>query len=416
MDRDDPAFLNKPRWIKIAEPIGGLAGITDLYIQTAKRGLSIAWFKFGHAPDKTEAICLTPHYRQNSLRVRQGTLPIKAALSPPTSMDEISWSVAGPDGKPTALAEIGGDGVLRATGTGNGHVRVRAVSNGKTAWVDIRVTNQLEENKCNLGGEKLTVDFPVLKYGPGISDHILRKNGTSQQTVYFRAPEKKYDQETFDTLEPGLFEWSLTGLDDQPTQIAAVDQQGLVSALGIKNGLVKVKAVYKNNRDIAAQRVLAVQNQEPKNAFGLVQAEHYDHREPPFDPPSEMPSLFRSALSDTGPAFGPGGNEMGLYLAAEDKTVFCYRDLNLGKGGREFLIRLAARTEAAIEVWSDAVGETEGGRRLAVLGGLQTGSNVTYKTYAAELERSPSGEAVEGIHDVFLKCSGSSRINWFQFI
>lgn len=416
MDRDDPAFLNKPRWIKIAEPIGGLGGITDLYIQTAKRGLSIAWFKFGHARDKTESISLAPHYRQNSLRVRQGTLPIKAVLSPATSMDEISWSVTGPDGRPTALAEIDGDGVLRATGTGNGHVRVRAASNGKTAWVDIQVTNQLEENKCDLGGEKLTVDFPVLKYGPGISDHILRKNGTSQQTVYFRAPEKKYDQETFETLNPGLFEWSLTGLDDQPTQIAAVDPQGLVSALGLKNGLVKVKAVYKNNRDITAQRILAVQNQEPKNAFGLVQAEHYDHREPPFNPPPEMPSFFRSAFSDTGPAFGPGGNEMGLYLAAEDKTVFCYRDLNLGRGGREFLIRLAARAEASVEVWADAAGETEEGRRLAVLGGLQTGSDFIYKTYAAELEKSPSRGAVEGIHDVFLKCTGSFRINWFQFL
>jgi beta-glucosidase len=418
MDRDDPAFLNKPRWIKISEPLEGLGEVTDLYIQTARRGLSIAWFKFAHTPDKTESITLEPHYRQNSLRVRRGSLPIKALLCPPTSMDGVSWSVQGLDGKPSSLAEIGGDGVLRASGAGNGKVRVLAASNGKSAWVDILVTNQLEENKCDLDGEKLTVDFPVLKYGPGISDHILRKNGVSQQTLYFRAPERRYDQQTFDTLDADLFEWTLTGLDDQPTGIARVDQQGLVSALGTKNGWVKVTAVYKNNRDIAAQRVLAVQNQEPKNGFGVIQAEHYDSREPPFSPPPGMPSFFRSALSDTGPAYGPGGNEMGLYLAAEDKTVFCYSGVNLGKGAGEFLVRLASRTETSLEVWAGGIGEEAGGRLLAVLGDLQTGGDLSYKTYAAALENpgGASGEALGGIHDIYLRCTGSSRINWFQFV
>jgi beta-glucosidase len=417
MDRDDPAFINKPRWIKISEPVDGLNGITDLYIQTARRGLSIAWFKFARVPDKTESVRLETWYRQNSLRAQKGSLPIKAVLSPPASMDGVSWTVRGLDGKPTPLAEIGDDGILRALGAGNGTVRVQAVSNGKSAWVDILITNQLEENKCSLQGEKLTVDFPVLKHGPGISDHILRKNGVSQQTVYFRAPEKRYDQQTFDTLDAGLFEWSLTGLDDQPTCIASVDQQGLVSALGAKNGLVKVRAVYKNNRDIAAWRVIAVQNQELKNAFGIIQAEHYDSREPPFTAPPGAPSMFRSALSDTGSAYGPGGNEMGVYLAAEDKTVFCYRGVNLGRGAREFLVRLAARTEASLELWADGVGEEAGGRLLAVLGGLQTGDDFTYRTYAAALENNGvSGEPLGGAHDLFLKCAGSSRINWFQFI
>jgi beta-glucosidase len=410
MDRDDPAFLNKPRWIKIAEPLD-LGELTDLYIQTARRGLSIAWFKFAQGPDKTEALRLEPHYRQNSLRVRQGVLPIKAILSPPTSLDGVSWSVTTPEGQATNLAAIDDEGRLSGAGVGNGPVRVWAFSNGKTAWTDILVTNQLEENKCDLGGQKLTVDFPVLKYGPGISDSILRKNGTSQETVYFRAPEKDYDQVSFDTLDPDLFEWTLTGLDDQPTGIAAVDQTGLVRALGIKNGLVKVTAVYKKNQHIRAARILAVQNQEAKNAFGLIQAEHYDSREPPFTPPPGVPSFFRSAFSDTGPAFGPGGNEMGLYLNAEDKTVFCYRDLNLGQGGREFLVRLAARTEAALDIWVNAPGEDQGGRLLASLKGLQTGSDLTYKTFSVELEPRTPG----GTHDVFLKCSGSSRINWFLF-
>jgi beta-glucosidase len=410
MDRDDPAFLNKPQWIKVAESISGLSGISDLYIQSSKRGAAIAWFKFASAEDKTEAISLATHYRQNSLRTRNGTLLIKAVIGPPSSLDAVTWSVTSPDGEPTNLASIGDDGLLKAAGVGNGKVRVQAVSNGKATWVDILVTNQLEKNKVNLKGEKLTVDFPVMKYGPGVSDSIQQIGGTSQQTVYFRAPEKKYDQQTFETLDASLFEWCVSTLDSQPTLLATVDQSGLVSAAGIRNGFVRVMATLKNNHDITATRVIALQNQEVKNGFAVVQAEHYDHREPAFTPPPGVPSMFRGFATDTGSTYGAGGNEMGVYLAADDKTVFTYRSVNLGSGAREVLIRMASKTGASVEIWADAQVKAEGGVLLGTLEGLNTGDMVTYKTFAAEVKTSG------GVHDLFLKFTGSSRVNWFQFL
>jgi hypothetical protein len=151
-----------------------------------------------------------------------------------------------------------------------------------------------------------------------------------------------------------------------------------------------------------------LQNQEPKNGYGVIQAELYDHRAPEFKAPAGIPSFFGAFASDTGSTFGPGGNEMGVYLAADDKTVFTYKDVNLGRGPSEFLFRLASREDASVEVWADEAGE--GGIFLGSLEHLNTGDQTTYKTFSAELAE------ISGTHDIYLKYSGSSRVNWFQFL
>jgi hypothetical protein len=429
MDKDDPAFTNKPNWIKIRAGIDGLSGVCDLYIKTSRRGASLRWFKFAGAADKTVGISLCPEKRLGSIRVKNGVLCVKAVPEPASSMDTVIWSVSDSGGNASAIAKISGTGtlsewgLLEALGAGNGRVRVTAVSGGKSVSLDVLVTNQLDGNKYALDGEPVTVDYILLKTDITISDHIIRKNGSLRLTPFFRAPEKTYGNlnDDYDTLQTDKIEWSVSDLHDEPTNIASIDGDGLLSALGVRNGPVKVRAVYKGNRDIFAERVIVLENQETRKAYKLTQAECYDERTPyqgpPISPYAVGPVIKSLAwdldglLPDMGNAFVPGGNEMGLFCAAEDGNVFVYRDFEFGDGPSAFVIRLAAHGEVSVDILVDGTGGEGKGVLLGTIGPIPQGNSATYRTWSVDIER-----PVRGRHDLYMVYRGRARINWFQFL
>jgi beta-glucosidase len=404
MDRDDPVFINKPQWKKICVDINGLDGIHDLYLVTSKRGLAIAWFKFGSAQDKVESLALYPENRRDSIRVQKGSLQVKALPSPISSMDAVSFSVSVPDGSATGLAAINGEGLLIASGAGNGIVRVTARANGKTASVDILVTNQLDANKHSVDGKPVTIDYLLFNVGMGIEDHIMTRKGTLAHHIHYRTPDKWYDQTTYDSLPVSAVNWSVSALNGGPTDLAFINQEGLLTAAGKGNGFVKVKAVLKTNVDIYVERIVALENQAPKNAFALIEAEHYDSRTPYTPPPLPARFSFFGVPTDTGSTFEAGSNEMGMYVIVEDGNEFVYHDVNFGSGAKKFIIRLSCKTDLSVSLYADNKDI------LASVAALNTGSDITYKTYEVDIA------TVSGIHDLYLKYSGTARVNWFQFL
>jgi beta-glucosidase len=407
MSRDDPAFTNKPGWIKVCEEISGFEGIEDLYLESSRRGFGIGWFKFGDAKDKTAGIRFTPKSRVYSIRVKRGELSMHAELIPKTSMDRVKWSVSGIDGRTTELGEIDGEGVLKAAGKGNGTVVVKAESNNKTASAEILITNQEESNKYTDGDKKVSIDYLLFQTGVHITDSIIRKQGMLQNTLYYRAPEKEYDFVSYDILPAEEVEWTVRAEDGSPASIAVIDGKGLLRATGTGDGKVKVKAVYKRNPDIYGERVIAIGNQGPKDAYSLIQGEHYDWRTA-YPEPKE----YLGPTPDTGSTFGPGSNEMGLYVAAKSGDLLRYENVDFGRGAQKFVIRLSGNEYVTISVWADGKNAASGGILLGTLQNIMTGGKMVYKTWMTDVVR------IEGKHDLYLAVNGKdeTRINWFQFL
>jgi beta-glucosidase len=407
MSRDDPAFVNRPVWEKISEEVSGLEGVEDLYIETSRRGLGIGWFKFGQQRDRTEGIRFVSESGVYSIRKERGKLVMKAVLLPKTSMDEVRWSVWGIDGGGTGLAKITGEGVLEATGHGNGKVVVKAESGGVVSSCEILVTNQEERNKYPNGEGKESIEYLLFQTGVYITDSIIRRKGRLQNTLYYRAPEKEYDLVSYDVLPAGEAEWTVSGIDGSPASIAVIDRQGLLKATGLGDGKVKIKAVYRRNTDIYGERVIAIGNQGAKDAYRLIQGEHYDWRTA-----YEEEGEYLGPTPDTGSTFGPGSNEMGLYVAARGGDILKYENVEFGKGAVQFVIRLAAAGKVTIRLWVDGSDEANGGILIGMCHDVDTGKERLYKTFGTEVT------GIQGRHDLYLVIEGKdvARINWFQFL
>ena len=392
----------KPEWTKVCADVTMEAGNYDVYIQTENRGSRIDWFKFGQAADQTEEITVTQLLGLDSIRTAGGELELMADVVPISAVDEVTWSVAGEDGAATDLASIDENGLLTANGTGNGTVIVTAEANGKTASKEILITNQLEENKVDVEGAAKTVEYIMITTEGrfGQTDNIMRYKGTNQQTVIFNElfeenPDQYYLPGTYLTVTADQIEWSLTDEEGNPTDLAVLDENGLLTANGTGNGKVVVHAVLKSNPDIRADRTIVLQNQEPKDAFTMIQAEHFDEVEG-----MEAPASIT--------AFGKNGNELGLVteIGISEETPsasMTYRQIDFGEGAQKLYLRLAA------EEGNTQISLLIDGSEVAAAADIGTGNIYHYDTI--EL----SFEGISGVHDVTLSFSGApARLNWFQ--
>ncbi len=339
----------------------------------------------------------------NSIRTSGGELALTAQMTPVSAVDEVIWSVAGADGTETNLAAIDETGLLKANGTGNGTVVVTAEAGGRKASVDILVTNQSEENKVDVEGAKKTAEYIMITTEGrfGQTDNIMRYKGSNQQTVIFNElfeenPESYYLPGTYLTITADQIDWTLTDEDGGATDLAVLDEQGMLTASGNGNGRVVVHAVLKSNPDICAKRTVVLQNQEPKDAFTMIQAEHFDRVEG-----METPASIT--------AFGKNGNELGLVteLAIGEEVpsaTMIYQQVDFGDGADKLYLRLAAaEARTVITLLID-------GEEVASINGAGTGDIYTYDTLEVPFEN------ITGIHDVALTFSEApARLNWFQF-
>lgn len=418
----DPEYKTESAVVSV-EP-----GSWDIYLVTESRGSQIEWFKFGSELDTTESLDITNINQLSSILEKGGSLPLRADLSPVSSVSDVSWAVTNLDGSATAIAQISEDGVLTAAGAGNGTVLVTVESNGKSASREILVTNQLDSDKAVVDGVPKTVDYLMLRTGTsfGATDNIQRFEGTNQQTAVFAElfsenednyylSGKRYLEVTADQID-----WTITDLNGAPTDIATVSDSGLVAATGIGDGKVVVTAALKSNPDITVSRAITLSNQSTKDPFKMVQAENYDVFE--FEPAAAGESAATApapaygataAPGSAATAFGRGGNEFGLYVpTTANGTKIGYKNIDFGSvGSDKAYFRIASAVPSYASLWIDGYTEGQGGKQIATLEIPGTGNDFVYKTFSVSLN-----EIVTGEHDVYLVFPGAvSRINWFQF-
>jgi len=117
----------KPAWRTLSEHASVKRGNYDVYVVTESRGSRIEWLSLGSSAETTRKITIMQANSLDSIREKGGTLPLRADLTPVTSVSGVVWSVSDPGGSSTSLATIAPDtGLLRATGGGNGTVLVTA--------------------------------------------------------------------------------------------------------------------------------------------------------------------------------------------------------------------------------------------------------------------------------------------------
>lgn len=398
----------KPAWTKVSAilPLG--PGRWDIYLVSENRGARVEWFKLGSSLDSTGQIAISQAESLDSIRQKGGSLPLRADLTPITSVSTVTWSVTDLNGSPTGIATITRDtGVLQASGTGNGRVLVTATSAGKRATKEILITNQIDTNQVIINGSPNTVDYILLRTGAafGANDNIQRYQGTNQQTAVFSGlysenPNGYYLSGTYLTIPADQLDWTVTAIDGQNTALATVDTTGLVTATGTGDGDIVVTATLKNNPDLAGTRVIAVRNQGLKDAFKMIQAENYD---------------ATTSAANAAATFGLGGNEFGLQIPMPANSTWTFKNVNFGTTNpASVLARLAPNASTApniaIEVWADAPTSGAGGTLLATLNAATSGSNVTYATFTAAI-----ASQISGVHDLFLKPTAATRLNWFAF-
>ncbi|MDR1157701.1 MAG: InlB B-repeat-containing protein, partial [Oscillospiraceae bacterium] len=425
----------------------------DIYVVAEKRGTALEWLKFGAATDNdTAGVAISQVYSQDSIREQGGALALRADLTPVTSTQPVTWTVASTGGTPTALATIDpATGVL--TAAGNGTVRVTAVSGTQTAAKDIFITNQLDANKVTFdinanpfGPPEFvpitrTVDYMLIRspsvmsfaWGDfvfsfstywGASDSISRYQGTLQQVIMFKELFNETDAkyvatDSYLTLPGDAVTWSVANRAGTGPTLAAIDAAGLLTATGEGDGDVVVRAVLKSNPDIVSERVIRLQNQSPKDAFKIIEAENWD---------------TASAGSDTtGSAYVAGGNEIGVYQtfaatrptypppADTDPTppaVLSYKNVDFGAGAGIFQLRLAAVAAATVELWIDAADTAGGGTQIGTLAVTPTGGDnyADYQNLTAYVTKTT------GVKDLYLKVLPATptdtvtlRLSRFQF-
>ncbi|MDR3202648.1 MAG: FIVAR domain-containing protein, partial [Bifidobacteriaceae bacterium] len=398
----------KPDWQTLYKNVAIPAGNHDIYIVADRRGPRVEWLKLGSAFDEAQSVAISNAYNLDSIRADGGTLELRADLTPGTSVDEVTWRVRDLDGATTSLATITQAGLLRASGSANGSVRVRATADSGV-WTEkvIPITNQLDSDKVAIDGQPKTIDYITLRTGAayGPTDSIQRHRGTNLQTVvaselFSENPDNYYLGGTYLTVPNSEFDWTIAGADGQPTELATVDAAGLVTATGQGDGDVVVTAVLKGNPLVFAARTITLQNQGYKNPAKVIQAENYD---------------ATTAEAATATTWAMGGNEMGLYVPFAAGSAWTYKNVDFATMDlKSAAVRLASgaagATAGAVEVWIDGPTAADGGTRLTSVGVTTPANQVEYQTYAGSIPGS-----VSGVHDVYLVTNADFRVNWFSF-
>ncbi len=161
-----------------------------------------------------------------------GNLQLTVTVSPENANNKsVSWEIV----SGASLASISQEGLLSAAGNADGTVRVKATAqdgSGVTAEIFVEITNQLQVESITLNPTKDVID--TYKGTARIFFEVLPANA-SNKTLY----------------------WEVI----QGSELATVDQEGFVDALGTGDGEVIIKASSTDGSGISDQVTLALSNQ-----------------------------------------------------------------------------------------------------------------------------------------------------------
>ncbi|WP_160675467.1 family 43 glycosylhydrolase [Clostridium sp. C8-1-8] len=171
---------------------------------------------------------------ENKITKIGDTLLISALVRPMN--EKVNWSVKGVDGKDTDIAEIDSDGLLKSNKAGTVNVIATLNSDAKV-YGTLKVTVIQKVNG-------LTVNSQDGK------SSINTKGGTLQ-LVPSILPENATDKSVT---------WSLTDSNGKATNIATVDENGVVRAR--KNGNIIVTVTSKENNEVTVNCNINITNQD----------------------------------------------------------------------------------------------------------------------------------------------------------
>jgi hypothetical protein len=264
------------------------------------------------------------------------------------------------------------------------------------------VTNQLAANKVTISSAARTVDYLMMRTGTSWSgDSISTYGGTLTMGLASRGiySEVGYVATgTYLTVPVTAATWSISDLSGNPTTLATINASAVVTATGVDDGKVLVKATLINNPDIFVTRVITLTGQAgKKDAFKMIQLKDNN--------------INSSGMGTATTTYASGGNEIGFYSSTTTSSRAGFRNVVFKGHADRFYIRIASTAAASVAIWIDGYTAATGGTQVGTLALPSTGSNNTYKTYTTALNR-----LVTGTHDVYLVFStGATRANWFQF-
>ncbi|MCR4430911.1 MAG: S-layer homology domain-containing protein [Tepidanaerobacteraceae bacterium] len=183
-----------------------------------------------------------------SIDSAKGSLQLYAVVWPSNANQTVIWYVYNQDGSDTDLATIDDNGLLKATGKGNGTVRVYAEAEELDEYgdvisdsVDVNITNQfvMAESILVRGSENINI--------------INTKGGTLQMCVEITPSEASQ-----------TVTWAVYNEDGSETDIAEIGNTGLLKAY--KDGVVKVVATATDGSGVSGYTYITIVNQQENTA------------------------------------------------------------------------------------------------------------------------------------------------------
>jgi glucuronoarabinoxylan endo-1,4-beta-xylanase len=163
----------------------------------------------------------------------QGTLELQPRVLPEgATNDAVFWEIL----SGSEIATVSSSGIVQALGTGDGKVLVQALAtdgSGITATVEITLINQVLVEEIKLFASAGIINIPqgIIQF----STQVL--------------PEEAFNK---------TVSWELTS----GSEIATIDQEGLLQALGNENGVVEVKVSATDGSGVFKTQNISIINQE----------------------------------------------------------------------------------------------------------------------------------------------------------
>ena len=403
-------------------------GLYDIYFVDETRGARFEWFKFGATLDPAVSVEIFDSYNYDSIRTPNGTVQLRAALTPSTAADTVVWSIE--DGATYATINAA-TGLLTATGAGNGTVKVKATAGSASVVKDIMVTNQSPSDRFNVSGTTYRyIDYLTMRG----TDHIDRYKGSTTMSISYWSLDLGYPDTSWlaggntqigdagsatlwgfswSAMAVSNLTWSVEALDGGPTDLATVNPTtAVVTATGAGNGRVRVVGTLNVNPDIKTTREITIENQEGNDAYKtIVPVAHYDlAAEAPAHTGTSTAATQASAYSVSATT-GLAGNQTGTYFAAAANNVLLFRDVDFGDGANGVYFRLAGTANTTITVRVlDPGGSTTAGTEIYTGTIGNSGSTANYANFGGELS-----QVVTGKHDISVQFSAATRLSYFQF-
>jgi beta-glucosidase len=308
-----PSTLHQQTFVNVAGDLTGVpSGTADIYLVSPSAGVAFSWFQLGTAKVAAQAsdIGITVNtYNSNIatslsryhvkvpavIQQKAGSLVMESSIKAPAVVTgAVAWSVTDTNGDATALANISAQGLLTATGTDDGTVRVTATftTTGGTASAsaDVVLKNQTVAAGTNPEAVVIRSGYDSrpadISWGPnqfGNFGSIYQYQGSVKlSAVTYPAPT---------SARPVTF--TVADKDGNPTNLATIAVQGAgfiegqtsganntaynatLTATGEGNGDVYVTATTQNGLTWTSKIVIQGQDVRDLSA-GRYQAELFD--------------------------------------------------------------------------------------------------------------------------------------------